>query len=196
MNSNLAACLAFVLAQEGGYVDNPNDPGGATNLGITQATLAHWRGHKVTPNDVKALQPAEAGNIYEADYWRPAWCDKLPGGIDLAVFDTAVNMGPGTAVAMLKHVVASTPVFEDRAATGHPVGMPHGGWTESKLLDDLGLVPIPEVIDSYCRRRVAYYAGLIAKNPNLGRFQTGWDARVARVKAHAKALWVATPRVG
>ena len=63
------ACLAEVLKQEGGYVDNPLDPGGATNLGITRKTLAAWR--KISPwwklpkSEVRALGRPEAASIYK-----------------------------------------------------------------------------------------------------------------------------------
>ena len=52
---NLDACLDFVFEREGGYVDDPDDPGGATNMGITLATLAAWRGREVSKAEVRAL---------------------------------------------------------------------------------------------------------------------------------------------
>ena len=65
-----AACLAFTLKYEGGFVDHPADPGGATNLGVTRATLARWRRSPVSTADVKALTRDEAGEIYRRFYWR------------------------------------------------------------------------------------------------------------------------------
>ena len=92
---NFAACLTFTLRYEGGFVDNPNDPGGATSLGVTQRTLAAWRHKPVSVGDVRALTTAEAGQIYRALYWDHVQGDALSKGVDLMVFDIAVNMGVG-----------------------------------------------------------------------------------------------------
>lgn len=70
----------FILAHEGGYVDHPKDPGGATNLGITIKTLAAWRKRKVSKAEVKALTPADVIPIYKANYWDTMRCSLLPLG--------------------------------------------------------------------------------------------------------------------
>ena len=99
-------CLAHVLRHEGGYVDHPSDPGGATNMGITRKTLAHWR--NVSPwtdlpkLEVQKLTHGEAGLIYRALYWNACRAGDLPDGVDLAVFDFAVNSGPDRAVRTLQ----------------------------------------------------------------------------------------------
>ena len=95
-------CLPFTLREEGGFTDNPRDPGGATNWGITLATLTHWRGHPCTPDDVRALPLAEAQAIYQALYWHAMRCDLLPPGIDLMTFDFGVNAGPRTSAEELQ----------------------------------------------------------------------------------------------
>jgi lysozyme family protein len=99
---NFARCLAHTLRHEGGYVDHPSDPGGATNLGITRATLADWRGRAVSKDDVRALTRAEASDIYRRRYWDAVSGDQLPAGVDLAVFDYAVNSGPRRAALALQ----------------------------------------------------------------------------------------------
>src|SRR3954447_9587673 len=93
-----ANCLAFVLEEEGGYSDMPGDPGGATNMGITRATLADWRGAPVSKDDVLSLERDEAAAIYRRRYWDAIRGDELPAGLDLALFDDAVNSGPRMAV--------------------------------------------------------------------------------------------------
>src|SRR3954451_15858579 len=93
MKGNFAKCLKFTLQYEGGYVDHPSDPGGATNYGITRATLARWRGKAVTKAQVRALTKTEAAKIYERYYWLPIRGDELPVGVDLVTFDFAVNSG-------------------------------------------------------------------------------------------------------
>jgi len=76
---NFALALALVLESEGGYVDDPRDPGGATNLGITRATLARWRGRVVSKADVRQLGRAEAAAIYRALFWDKIRGDDLLG---------------------------------------------------------------------------------------------------------------------
>src|SRR5215510_8682769 len=101
-----ARCLDHVLQFEGGFADHPRDPGGATNMGITHKTLARWR--KVSPwwklskNDVRVLGRDEAAHIYEASYWRQVHGAELPAGLDLALFDYAVNSGPLRAIKALQ----------------------------------------------------------------------------------------------
>lgn len=93
--TNFDACLAFTLKYEGGFVDLKSDPGGATNLGVTQRTLAAWRHKPVSVGDVRALGRDEAAQIYRAMYWDHIGGDNLPAGVDLMLFDIAVNMGVG-----------------------------------------------------------------------------------------------------
>ena len=74
------ASLAFVFSVEGGYTDDPMDPGGATNLGITLDELSVWRHTAVTKADVQNLQRDEAGAIYRTNYWNASRCvDLAPG---------------------------------------------------------------------------------------------------------------------
>jgi len=94
--------LAFVLSREGGFSDNSKDPGGATNFGITRATLSNWRGKSVTRADVRSLTRKEASNIYRRQYWQRCKCDQLPPALAFLMFDTAVNQGVGRAIRFLQ----------------------------------------------------------------------------------------------
>ncbi|GAB4225306.1 MAG: hypothetical protein Kow0032_00830 [Methyloligellaceae bacterium] len=111
MKRNFRRSLSHVLAHEGGYADHPLDPGGTTNMGITRRSLAAWRG--VTPwralpkAEVKALTRREAGRIYRSRYWDAVAADKLPDGVDYALFDYAVNAGPARAAKDLQRVVGA-----------------------------------------------------------------------------------------
>lgn len=89
--------LKFVLEREGGYVNNPNDPGGATNKGITQGTYNTWLKSKgQTVKSVKLITDAEVKEIYYKNYWLAAKCDKMTSKkFAVACFDTAVNCGVG-----------------------------------------------------------------------------------------------------
>jgi len=87
-----------LFPHEGGYVDHPSDPGGATNMGITIATLSAWRGKPVSKKDVKELTHNEALSIYRARYWDktgPNGADAMLAGPDAALFDICVNSGRG-----------------------------------------------------------------------------------------------------
>jgi len=103
------ACLPVILAAEGGFVNDPRDPGGATNFGITRRTLAEWRGRPVSVAEVRAMPVAEAGAIYRARYWATCGCDALPAGLDLMVFDFGVNAGPGRARRLLREAGEGSP---------------------------------------------------------------------------------------
>jgi lysozyme family protein len=102
MRHHFDECLAFTLRAEGGFSDHAADPGGATNMGITRATLAAVRGHAVSKADVRALTRAEAADIYRSLYWKAVRGDELPGGVDAVVFDHAVNSGPRAAIHTLQ----------------------------------------------------------------------------------------------
>lgn len=95
---NLEDSLKHLLGNEGGFVDNPKDPGGATNYGITQR-VAKAHGYN---GDMRNLPLSTAINIYKSDYWAPIKADQLPEALRFHVFDAAVNSGPGQAVKWLQ----------------------------------------------------------------------------------------------
>src|SRR5262249_17468180 len=104
--------LAHVLAMEGGYTEDPYDPGGPTNLGITLADFARDKGVAVTADsfgtlrdELKAIPKATAARIYRARYWEAARCPELPPPLAFFHFDAAVNQGVGAAARMLQEAV-------------------------------------------------------------------------------------------
>jgi len=97
MRATLEAFMPTLYKHEGGYSDHKRDPGGATNFGITLATLREWRGRPVTKDDVRTMQRSEADAIYHAHYWNRIDGDSLLAGPDAALFDVAVNSGVGRA---------------------------------------------------------------------------------------------------
>lgn len=99
MTGAFRAALAFVLSWEGGYVDHPDDPGGATNQGITQATYDAWRASQgLAERSVKALTEDERDTIYWGRYWQGAGCELLDAPEALVAFDAAVHSGVGMAL--------------------------------------------------------------------------------------------------
>ncbi|MCA0422117.1 MAG: hypothetical protein LCH61_02125 [Proteobacteria bacterium] len=106
---NFASGLAMTLQFEGGFANHPIDPGGATKYGITRKVLAEWRGRSVSIADVRALTRSEVEAIYRRLYWETVGGDELPGGVDVAVFDLAVNSGVGRASRTLQQAVGAVP---------------------------------------------------------------------------------------
>lgn len=107
--SNFERVMREIFHHEGGYVDHPADPGGATNKGITFAVLQSWRGKPITKQDVKDLTEEEARDIYQMNYWRPTRCDQLPDGVDLVMMDGSVNSGIGRAPKWIQLAVGVEP---------------------------------------------------------------------------------------
>lgn len=95
--------LQFVLKWEGGYVNNPNDKGGATNKGITQGTYNSWLISKGQQRkDVKFISQSEVEEIYYKNYWLKAGCQNMSKKFAVLSFDTAVNMGVGRVRGFLQ----------------------------------------------------------------------------------------------
>jgi lysozyme family protein len=107
--SNFERVMREIFHHEGGYVDHPADPGGATNRGVTFAVLQSWRGKPITKQDVKDLTEEEAMDIYRMNYWRPTKCDQLPAGVDLVMMDGSVNSGIGRAPKWIQLAVGVEP---------------------------------------------------------------------------------------
>lgn len=97
---------AFIRRWEGGWADDPNDPGGATNKGITIGTFKRWRASRglptPTPDDLRAITDAEVEQIFFEWYYKASGADKLDWPLSLAQTDTAVNAGVGRANEMIQ----------------------------------------------------------------------------------------------
>jgi peptidoglycan L-alanyl-D-glutamate endopeptidase CwlK len=93
---------SFVKLWEGGFVDHPRDKGGATNMGITIGTLAAWRGHDVSVDDVRNLSRAEADAIFRANYYSVSRCGEMPDRMAMVVYNCAVLSGPKRAVEFVQ----------------------------------------------------------------------------------------------
>lgn len=107
MRGNFDPCLRFVLKEEGGNDDDPDDPGGRTSRGIEQREYtAFCKLHSLShyPADVFEAPQAVIEQIYQQQYWLP-YCEMLPPGMDLVFFDTHVLEGLVPAVRFLQHAV-------------------------------------------------------------------------------------------
>ncbi|MDR0253567.1 MAG: glycoside hydrolase family 108 protein [Brucellaceae bacterium] len=160
--------LPYVFEEEGGYVNHPADPGGHTNMGITQATLSAWMGTKATIADIRNLDQKTAADIYKANYWDKVAGDVLPAGIDYAVFDYAVNSGPARAAKALQKIA----------------GTAQDGIIGDQTLSAVMLRDPSSVINNLCDARQAWLQTLTTYKT----FGKGWSARVKRVRARALDL--------
>lgn len=165
------ACLTEVLRHEGGYVDHPADPGGATNMGITRKTLARWRGispwWNLPKTAVQTLDRSEAAQVYRASYWDLCRAAKMPPGVDLAVFDYAVNSGSGRAIRSLQKVL----------------GVGVDGLVGPLTLGAAARSDAAKTINALCDQRLGFLKAL-SHFPVFGR---GWTSRVQTVRAAALA---------
>ena len=165
MKENFDTALKALLKHEGGYVNHPSDPGGMTNLGVTKTVWEEWVGHPVDEKQMRALTPELVAPLYKKKYWDKVCGDELPTGVDLAVFDLAVNSGPGRAAKMLQKVLG---VAQD-GAIGPQTLLKAVNIDSSKLVAD------------YNAERLAFLMAL----PTWDTFGKGWGRRVAEVTEQA-----------
>lgn len=103
MSQSFDACFAALMTEEGGYSNNPADPGGETNFGICKRSYPAL--------DIRALTQEGAKAIYLRDYWGPLGCDALPAALALVMFDTGVNSGLRAARGFLLGSASDWRVF-------------------------------------------------------------------------------------
>lgn len=152
-----------ILRREGGFVDNPHDRGGATNYGITEDTLARWRGEPVTTEDVRALTKEEARDIYRHDYIVAPGYDHLSGPLGRFLVDSAVQHGPGRATRWLQGALDCK----------------QDGVIGPKTLAAYNRSDHWRVYANVISRRLKYYGDIIAGNETQRVFAAGWFRRVA-----------------
>jgi lysozyme family protein len=169
MRANFAPSLALVLQHEGGFVNDPQDPGGATNRGVTQAVYDAWRlGEGIGRRSVRAINDYEVGAIYRRDYWEACRCDDLPSGLDYCIFDFAVNSGVNRASRYLQRALGAV---ED-------------GQIGPATLARAGSQSVEYTIKAVCDARLAFLRQL----PTFARFGGGWTVRVGDVRAKGMAM--------
>ena len=174
-DSAFSRALAHVLSMEGGFTEDPYDPGGPTNLGITLADLASYRGLSVNSETtaqlksaVQALTPSDVAPIYRTRYWQPCQAPALPPPLALFHFDTAVNHGLGAAARMLQQSLS--------------VGI--DGEIGPQTLAAANAHDPLTTLTAYADIRRARYRAI----PTFWRFGRGWLKRVDATYAAAQAL--------
>jgi lysozyme family protein len=175
----IATILAAVVALEGGYVDHPNDPGGATNWGITER-VARANGYT---GDMRRLTQGQAKDIYERQYIvRPGFMPlvEIDPAVAEEVIDTGVNMGPPRPTRFFRRAVnevcrTSLPI----TGTMDPVAVK--AWADCRA--NLGRRSCVAMLDSLDRQQRAEYDRLVGVNPRLRVFHRGWiNHRIGNVK--------------
>lgn len=168
--SKFQSYLPLILMHEGGYVNHPKDPGGATNKGITQRVYDEYRKTSgQMPQSVKNISDKEVESIYRVKYWIAIRGDDLPLGWDYAVFDFAVNSGPGRAIRLMQLAL----------------GIRDDGVIGPKTL--AAFKPDPrKSFDSYMDKRREFLRSL-STFPTFGK---GWLRRVEDVREYCHKLMV------
>ena len=151
--------IEIVLEHEGGYVNDPDDPGGETKYGISK---------KAYPNeDIKELTVERAKELYKRDYWDKYRTSDLPDRLRHIYVDMCINMGGGRAIKILQEACNSK--------------------NSNKIDVDGGMGPMTikaaTSVEEFRLRafRVLYYAELIMKKPNLAKYWVGWFRRSCEV---------------
>jgi len=151
--------IDIVLEHEGGYVNDPDDPGGETKYGISK---------KAYPDeDIKELTVERAKELYKRDYWDRYRTGDLPDRLRHIYVDMCINMGGGRAIKILQEACNSK--------------------NSNKIDVDGGMGPMTikaaTSVEEFRLRafRVLYYAELIMKKPNLAKFWVGWFRRSCEV---------------
>jgi lysozyme family protein len=168
MKSNFEACLAEVLKHEGGWADHPKDPGGATMKGVTIGTYSTWLGRQATKEELRNIPEDHLHQIYKAWYWDKVKGDELPRGVDLCLFDYAVNSGPKRAVVATQDTLRVNP----------------DGALGPKTLWAIQKADAATLVGEVCQRRLAFLQSL----PIWNTFGAGWGRRVKEVETMARKM--------
>ena len=174
MIENWDKAFAEVLKSEGGYVNDPHDHGGETNLGVTKAAWSDYMGRPIADGEMKALTPDVVKPFYKIRYWDVCHCDVLPAGVDYMVFDLAVNGGTGRGAKMLQTVAG---VNADGAI---------GPATLAALT---AIKDEPKVtIKKMSAYKEAFYKAIVTAKPDQKKFLEGWLNRVETVEKLAEQM--------
>lgn len=171
---NFITCLKHTLKWEGGYSDHPSDPGGATNYGVTHIRYNQYRQWKgLSKRPVSQITRTEMEDIYRHYYWDVVKGDDLPLGLDLAVFDYAVNSGPRRAVKHLQGIL----------------GVNIDGLLGPDTIKAIHKSNVSTLIKALCDRRLRFVKGLrIYKT-----FGRGWGRRIKGIRKTGLSMFETVP---
>ena len=151
--------MVFVLRWEGGYVDNPADPGGATNKGVTQGVYtAYRRSKKQVAHSVFYITDVEVNDIYKTRYWDAAGCERMTEPVSTIAMDIAVNMGVGRVRQFIDQI--------------------------SKSMDGDPSNDVSEVAHRLLELRTSFYYAIVKRRPASNVFLKGWLNRVRALREY------------
>ena len=174
------AAHAFVARWEGGWVDDPHDPGGATKWGISlRMLLARMldlnNDGVVNRKDILDMTPEQAEKIYYTDYWLAVAGPRLPGPLALPVYDCAVNQGPRRAARILQKSVRAK---ADGIIGARTIAAVERAWKRNPTW----------LLSEFCARRAVHYSSLsLVVRYGLGWFRRLFDAHGAALILHLEA---------
>lgn len=176
MQSDFTKCMPIILRYEGGYSNHLRDPGGVTLEGVIQRVYDGYRARKGLPQrpltaDMRRTAEwiAERNDIYRLQYWNAIRGDELPEGVDLFLFDAAVNSGPFQAVKWLQRALKLN-LVDGHLGEGTMAAL-HAHPDHDALIADMA------------SRRL----GMLQQLNTWDAFGTGWASRVASCKRIAQA---------
>ena len=168
MKENFEKSLELVLQHEMGYVHHPLDPGGRTNLGVTQRVWEDYVGHKVDEQTMRSLTKELVAPLYKSRYWDAVHGDQLPSGADYLAFDFAVNAG---AFRCIKTIQRALNITADGII----------GPVTIKAIQDTNA---EDFIEKFSNAKESFYRSLT----NFPTFGKGWFNRVAESKKAAEGM--------
>jgi lysozyme family protein len=170
MERNFPKAFKLTLAHEGGWADNPKDPGGPTMKGVTLGVFRKLVKPNATKTDLRNITDEQLQIIYRHSYWDEVLGSKLPNGVDYTLYDYAVNSGPGRGVKALQKIV----------------GVTQDGKVGPMTLKAIADFPPQELIVRLCAERLAFMKRAKSKGKLLWpTFGKGWARRVAAVEKEA-----------
>lgn len=168
-------CLKFVLKWEGGLSNHPADRGGKTNKGITQGTYDSYRMKKNLPlRGVEFITDDEVKEIYYRNYFVPSKADKMPPPLDLAVFDTAVNMGVKASAKLLQKALNALNKREKLYVDG-VIGPKTWSALQKWFADEKS---VSLLVKTFLNFREERYRKIAEVNPSQKVFLRGWLNRL------------------
>lgn len=168
MLKNRELFLDQVRAAEGGFVNDPQDKGGPTNMGVTLETWRRHRGQNQTVDDLKAATWDDMTPIYLASYWNKIRGDDLPGGLDLALGDAVVMSNMGTMVRLLQGIL----------------GVEQDGFVGPRTIEAARKADTAATVRRLFDARLDYLRTL----PTWSRFGLGWGNRCMDLEGDCLAL--------